>query len=157
MLQIIHLEMRLAFTACARTPSLASARCRIFSTFPARQARNRDISGAVSRLYPTKSGNEVTKLTDTTEPYTPASAQQKSSLSNSTNLVPQTPAAGAVECPQRSDVPARLLPKAQISPNLTLTPKERLQIEYETRKPPKPSVKPGEQHGAEPRMVKYGH
>ncbi len=148
MLQIIHLEMRLAFKACARTPSFASARCRI-STFPSLQARNRDIAGAAPRLYPAKSVEEVTKLTDDAEPHPPTNAQQKSSRSNSTSLVPQTPQAGAFERPQRSDIPARLLPKAQISPNLTLSPKERLQIEYETRRPPKASVKPGEQHGTE--------
>lgn len=149
MLQNIHHEMRLAFTVCARTPSLASARCRTFSTFPSLQARNRDIAGAASRHNSAKGGKEVAKLPDPTEPYSSTSAQQKSSQSNSTNLVPQTPNAGAVERPQRSDVPARLLPKAQISPNLTLSPKERLQIEYETRRPPKASQKPGEQHEGE--------
>ncbi len=150
MLQIIHLEMRLAFTACARKPNLASARCRIFSTFSSLQARNHDIAGAASRLYPARRGQEVAKLTDASasKPYLPASAQQKSSRSNPTSLVPQAPKAGAVERPQRSDVPARLLPKAQISANLTLSPKERLQIEYETRRPPKASEKPGKRHGA---------
>lgn len=145
MLQIIHSEMRLAFKNCARTPSLASAPCRTLSTFPSPQPGHRDNAGAVSRPYSTRRGKEVTKLPGAAQPYSPASAQQNSRGSNSTNLVPQTPKAGAVERPRRSDIPARLLPKAQISPGLTLSPKERLQIEYETRRPPKAPEKPGEQ------------
>ena len=155
MLHIIHFEIRLAFKTCARTPSLASARCRTFSTIPSLQSGNRDNAGAVSRPNSAKRGKEVTKLPDAAQPYSPASARQDSRGSNSTNLVPQTPKPGAVERPRRSDIPARLLPKAQISPGLTLSPKERLQIEYETRRPPKPPEKPGEQRERF-RMVKHG-
>lgn len=145
MLQIIHFEMRLAFKTCARTPSLASARCRTLSTFPSPQPGNRDNAGAVSRPNSARRGKEETKLPGAAQPSSPASAQPNSRGSNSTNLVPQAPKAGAVERPRRSDIPARLLPKAQISPGLTLSPKERLQIEYETRRPPKAPEKPGEQ------------
>ena len=46
--------------------------------------------------------------------------------------------------PRRTEVPARVVPKPQVSPGVPLSPKDRLRIEYSTRQPPKPVKKPGE-------------
>lgn len=146
MLHTIHLEVRLVFKSCARTYSLSKAGCRSFNTLPTFRAQNRDLPTAVEGSPATESATEVASLPDTPQPSPLKSGQRESSRSNTKDLVPRIPKPGTLQRPRRSDVPARLLPKAQASPELTLSPKERLQIEYETRRPPKASGKPGE-HG----------
>lgn len=46
--------------------------------------------------------------------------------------------------PTHKDLPTRIIPKPQISPDLTLTPEERLRLELRSRRRPKPAEKPSE-------------
>ena len=142
-LYTIHLEVRLALESCARTHRVAKTRCRNLSTFPPLRARNRGTSRAIQHAPPANSV-KPSDISDTPKPSTLQSDPLASSRSNSTKLVPRIPKPASLQDPRRSDIPARLLPKAQISPGLILSPKERLQIEYETRRPPKTPEKPGE-------------
>jgi len=144
MLHPIHLEVRLAFRSCARTNSISKSGCRYFNSSPAFGAQKRGSSRAVERLPATESVKEVATAPDTPQPSPPKESQRESSGNNTKDLVPRIPQPGTLQRPRTLNVPARLLPKAQIRPGLTLSPKERLQIEYETRRPPQPSDKRGE-------------
>jgi hypothetical protein len=145
MLYNIHHEMRLAFQSCSK-PSVSKVRYRTFKTFPHLPAPARGTSINIKRSSPTEDAKDVATPPGTVEPSPLKSGHQEASRSNTTELVPRTPKPGALQRPRRSDLPARLLPKAHVSPELILSPKERLQIEYETRRPPKAGEKPGE-HG----------
>jgi hypothetical protein len=144
MLHPIHLEVRLAFRSCARTYSISKSGCRYLNSSTALGAQKRDNSRAIESPPPTESVKEVTNAPNTPQPSPPKESQQEPSRSNTKSLVPRIPPPGNLQRPRTLNVPARLLPKAQISPGLTLTPQERLQIEYETRRPPQASDKRGE-------------
>lgn len=62
---------------------------------------------------------------------------------DSQELVPLPDQETAVETAPKVNVPLRVIPRAQITPNLRLTPKERLHIEQLTRVTPRPSAPPG--------------
>jgi hypothetical protein len=126
--------------------SISKARCRYFNASPASRAQKRDSSKAVERLPATESVKEVANVADTPQPSPLKGGQPESSGRNTKGLISQTPQPGTLQRPRRLDLPARVMPKAQISPGMTLSPKERLQIEYETRRPPAASDKRGE-HG----------
>ncbi|KAK5064203.1 hypothetical protein LTR84_000036 [Exophiala bonariae] len=67
---------------------------------------------------------------------------QEHATSDSQELVPLPDQETAVETAPRVNVPLRVIPKAQVAPNLRLTPKERLHIEQLTRVTPRPSAPP---------------
>jgi hypothetical protein len=144
MLCTIHLEMQIAFQSWARSHSIVKTGRRSLNTSQLR-ARYQGTSGATEHPTTEKSVEDVAKTPDSLESSSLKSGYQKSTRSNCTELVPRTPKPGPLQHPRRSDIPARLLPKAQISPELTLSPKERLRIEFETRRPPRAAEKPGEQ------------
>jgi hypothetical protein len=144
MLCTLHAQMQLVFKSCARPNNFAKVGRRAFNSFPLLQEQNRVSSSHTERLTSSKAPQDVEKSREFPAISPAKSGKTSSSRCNATELVPQMPKPGSLQYPRRSDVPARLLPKAQISPNLKLSPKERLQIEYETRRPPKPLAKPGE-------------
>ena len=143
-LDTIHIEMRLAFKGCARKQRSSKAGSRSFNTFPSLRVRNCGTSRAVEDSPYAKGVKNGTDSADTSELVPHEGDSQQSSRTNKKDLLPSIPKPGTLQRPRKLDVPARLLPKAQVSPELTLSPKERLQVEYETRRPPKASEKPGE-------------
>ena len=145
---LLHEEMLLSFKSCTRIHGIPQVAYRTLTTFPPRRARVPGTFEAIKHTSKKKSLTGGESATDTPELSTLKSAQPASSKgkSNTTGLVRRVPKPGALQHAQRSNVPARLLPKAWVSPELTLSPRERLQIEYETRRPPKAKEKPGE-HG----------
>lgn len=147
MLCTIHHEMRLAFASCARNHSIPKVAYRTLTTSPLLRARDRSDAGAIKSSTAQKSTKDPASSSDNTGLSPLKKGRLGSSRSNTTELVPRTPKPSALQSPRRSDLPARLLPKAQISPGLTLSPKERLQIEYETRRPPKAPEKIGRYGG----------
>ncbi|KAK4940428.1 hypothetical protein LTR10_019411 [Elasticomyces elasticus] len=59
-----------------------------------------------------------------------------------TELVPSSEEETALDTGRKVEVPLKVIPKAELTPNLTLSPKERLQIEQLTRRmPPRPEPK----------------
>lgn len=141
---LVHEEMLLAFKNCAKRPGTPQLAYRTLTTFPPLRARDSGTFKAIRHSSKTKSSPGEQSATATPEPSSLESTQPASSKSNTTGLVTRTPKPGTLQHAPRSNVPARLLPKARVSPDLTLSPRERLQIEYETRRPPKAKEKPGE-------------
>lgn len=141
-LELVHSEMQAAFKRCAILPRIAKVGGRSLCTSSLFRAR-RDPSiqprpPSVSR-GPKDSGDRSGSVGPS---HSHAPGQKPNETNVKTELVPRTPRPGSLRYPQRSDVPARVLPRAQISPGLTLSPKERMRIEFETRRPPKPPEKP---------------
>lgn len=68
---------------------------------------------------------------------------EKDDASDSKELVPRPDEDTSLETAHKVNVPLRVIPKAQITPNLRLSPKERMHIEQLTRAPPRPSAPPG--------------
>ncbi|EXJ75857.1 uncharacterized protein A1O5_00364 [Cladophialophora psammophila CBS 110553] len=57
-------------------------------------------------------------------------------------LIPQEEQAKSLDTGRKVEVPFKVIPKAEVAPNLTLSPKERLHIEQLTRRlPPRPEPK----------------
>lgn len=73
----------------------------------------------------------------------------KDVTSDSQELVSVPDKDTALETAPKVNVPLRVIPRAQVTPNLRLTPKERMHIEQLTRVPPRPAAPPG--------TVKRGH
>jgi hypothetical protein len=143
MLSGVHLELRLAFKACARAHRFTHPARQSFTTCTRWRSKSRGHDRTVELpVTPDVVGN-VPRISPTGAQTAPPHGSQSSNGSKSTKLVPQRPKHGSLQSPRRSDVPARLLPKAQVTPDLTLSPKERLQIEHATRQPPKISEKKG--------------
>lgn len=152
MLAIIHLEVRLAFKSCARIHSIRRVERRTFTTFPPLRDWKRGPSAATEHYSASKrpaSGTPavVENSSESAEPRLSKGNDHELSGSSTTELVPRRPKPDSLQHPRRADVPARVLPKTQVSADLTLSPKERLRLEYETRRPPKPPEKPGEHNG----------
>merc|ERR1711939_714543 len=65
-------------------------------------------------------------------------AQKEAAAKEATSkgLVPSCDEAKSLDTGRRVEVPLKVIPKAEITPNLTLSPKERLQIEQLTRRLP---------------------
>lgn len=68
---------------------------------------------------------------------------ERDDASDSKELVPRPDEDISLETAHKVNVPLRVIPKAQITPNLRLSPKERMHIEQLTRAPPRPSAPPG--------------
>ena len=151
MLYILHSQTQFAVRDCAR---ISKAGRRAFSSFPPLRAQNRISLSQIGRLAATKTSQDIEKSDKPSHKSAPQNGHQESTRRNATDLVPQMPKPGSLQHPRRSEVPARLLPKAQITPDLRLSPKERLQIEYETRRPPKALSKPGKRADSQERSYK---
>ncbi len=143
MFHTFHFQMQLVFKSCAKPNSFAKSGRRGFNSFPLLRDHKRTPSRDTESPITAKAFRKGEKSQELPQTSPAKSGQTLSNTRNATELVPRMPKPGSLQHPRRSDVPARLLPKAQISPDLRLSPKERLQIEYETRRPPKAATKPG--------------
>ncbi len=119
-------KVRSAFQACSRQHA-ASKRTQ-FSTFrplfkksaPSKKKDQLPIQVVHSQLQAQKE----------------AAAKAAAKESTSKGLVPSCDEAKSLDTGRRVEVPLKVIPKAEITPNLTLSPKERLQIEQLTRRLP---------------------
>jgi hypothetical protein len=139
---LLLFELRLAFKTCAKQHTTRSHEIRSFSTlqplFKKKHARSD------SEIKPPSSVEITTKSNISP----PRDRSQADSLNVSTNelgssreLVPDPSKPTSVSKRKRADVPMKIIPKAQITPEVTLTPKERLEIEFMTRRPPRTEAK----------------
>jgi hypothetical protein len=139
---LLLFELRLAFKTCAKQHTTRSHEIRSFSTlqplFKKKHARSD------SEIKPPSSVEITTKSNISP----PRERPQADSLNVSTNelgssreLVPDLSKPTSVSKRKRADVPMKIIPKAQITPEVTLTPKERLEIEFMTRRPPRTEAK----------------
>ncbi|KAJ9498156.1 hypothetical protein H2202_006307 [Exophiala xenobiotica] len=119
-------EVRLAFQTCSRQHA-ASKRTQ-FSTFrplfkkspPSKKKDHPPIQVVHSQLQAQKA----------------AAAKTAANKTTSKDLVPRSDEAKSLDTGRKVEVPLKVIPKADIAPNLTLSPKERLQIEQLTRRLP---------------------
>lgn len=133
-------ELRSAFRQCAR-PSKKNTYCRSaadssrqFQTAHARHAR-RARSGPTTTQQQSHSQSQ-----DPRSPPNPSSDALSTQTSDSRKLVPLDQHGRAVGGRRTTDAPMKIIPKADITPSLQLSPKERLHIEILTRRPP-PQIK----------------
>ncbi|KIW29692.1 uncharacterized protein PV07_05485 [Cladophialophora immunda] len=128
-------EIRHAFQSCSR--QYAASRRTQFSTLHQRlkssqrsKSDNVPIQVAHSQLRAQK-----TNLARPSIPPAPSAPETK-------ELVPQEEQEKSLDTGRKVEVPFKVIPKAEIAPNLTLSPKERLHIEQLTRRlPPRPEPK----------------
>jgi hypothetical protein len=139
---LLLFELRLAFKTCAKQHTTRSHEIRSFSTlqplFKKKHAR------LDSEIKP-PSSVEITTKSNISPPRERPQADSlnvsTSELGSSRELVPDPSKPTSVSKRKRADVPMKIIPKAQITPEVTLTPKERLEIEFMTRRPPRTEAK----------------
>ena len=130
-------ELRQVFRTCAR--SHTSCRPRSFTNTPWCSQRtptptsgelktNEDASRVIGHSHKKSSESKI---------IAKGHAQAKApSPSQSTDIVPRSQDGKALDGERTTQVPMRIVPKAQITPNLRLKPLERLHVEQLTRRTP---------------------
>ena len=140
---MLLIELPSAFNSCARQQSALRAARSAFSTSPLRwktKSAYRDLSKPHSAdTTPLKSDGSDHDKEKTHSRITPDARRVLSGPAR--DLVPSLKKSTSVTSGRRSEVPMKILPKAQITPELALSPRERLEVEFLTRKPPKPKPK----------------
>jgi hypothetical protein len=139
---LLLFELRLAFKTCAKQHTTRSHEIRSFSTlqplFKKKHTRSDSEIRPPSRV-------EITTKSDISPPRERPRPDplnvSTNELDSSRELVPDPSKSTSVSKRKRADVPMKIIPKAQITPEVTLTPKERLQIEFMTRRPPRTEAK----------------
>ncbi|KIW43284.1 hypothetical protein, variant [Exophiala oligosperma] len=131
-------EVRLAFSTCSR---------RYAATKHARFSTSRPLYQKFKPLPVEKKKQKKNERVPIQVVYARQQAQQQ--LEGTRTALPQqSEASTELVVPQQEDwaldggrkveVPLKVIPKAEITPNLTLSPEERLHIEQLTRRPPAP-------------------
>ena len=125
-------EVRQAFQSCSRQYA-ASRRSEFSTLYPRLKAskapkknNNLPIQVIHSRLQAQQKEEEDARLEASSEGLGPDSKE----------LVPQEEKEQSLDTKRKIPVPMKVIPKAEIAPGLTLSPKERLHIEQLTRKLP---------------------
>jgi hypothetical protein len=122
-------EVRLAFQQCARQH--VSLRRTRFSTFQPLLKKRKPQSNKDKDSVPIQVVHHRVL-----QARRDAEARAAQTSSESRELVPLPNEEKSLDSGRKVDVPLRVIPKAEITPNLTLTPKERLHIEQLTRRLP---------------------
>jgi hypothetical protein len=139
---LLLVELRLAFQTCARQQRACRQQSRPFRTVQPLFKRRPSRSGTE---VPPPRRLEVTKKSDASAARFPPPADPyhvpTDASASSRELIPDPSKPTSVSERKRADVPMKVIPKAQITPEVTLTPKERLQIEFLTRRPPRTEEK----------------
>jgi hypothetical protein len=131
-------EIRLTFHRCAAQNRTCRQHLRSFTALQPLSKKKQSRSDKVVAPLPSSEATEkvdavATKALPQAHPrHVPI--DQSGSLRE---LIPDPSKPRSVSGRKRRDVPMKIIPKAQIMPQLTLTPQERLQIEYLTRRPPR--------------------
>lgn len=139
-------EVRLAFSTCSR---------RYAATKHARFSTSRPLYQKFKPLPVEKKKQKKNERVPIQVVYARQQAQQQ--LEGTRTALPQqSEASTELVVPQQEDwaldggrkveVPLKVIPKAEITPNLTLSPEERLHIEQLTRRPPAPVEPKGTCH-----------
>lgn len=139
---LLLFELRLAFKTCAKQHTTRPHEIRSFSTlqplFKKKHARSDNEMKRPSSV-------EITTENNISPPRGRPQANSlnvpTNELGSSRELVPDPSKSTSVSKRKRADVPMKIIPKAQITPEVTLTPKERLEIEFMTRRPPRTEAK----------------
>lgn len=137
--QLLIVELRMAFKTCARQHSARPPLSRDFRTSPYLSKRNQKRPDKVNRDITSvehSKGNRKVSARDRPN-VTSKSAIAQSSVHTPKELVLRPSEPTSVSDARKIDVPMKVIPKGQITPELTLTPRERLHVEYVTRQPPK--------------------
>jgi hypothetical protein len=139
---LLLFELRFAFKTCARQHTTRPYRIRSFSQlqplFRKKHARSDSEVKPPSSVEITTKGN-IPPPGD--RPRVDSIHVPTNESGSSRELVPCPSTPTSVSKGKRADVPMKVIPKAQITPELTLTPKERLEIEFMTRRPPRTEAK----------------
>lgn len=120
------IEMRLAFKNCTQQYNRSSLRC--FSSTAIRKddpPSNRPSNDPYNRAVSPK------KPSNTTE----GGREHGGQAQDRTGLVTQDSEKKAVGASRRVPVPLKVIPKAQLGPNVHLSPRQRLHVEMLTRRP----------------------
>ena len=141
------LELRLAFKNCARqhiqcqrTRSTRRSFSNLQPLFDRRtSAKTHKKASPSQSLEPTNDTSEI----QAREPLNKNRAPVVPGVSPiyTKELATQNSEATSVSRRRTVGAPIKIIPKAQVTPELSLTPIERLQIEFLTRKPPKTESK----------------
>ena len=126
-------ELRQAFRTCRQSSPWLSARA-FSSNSLLRKSSGPSNNISASRNSDTSRAPSTYQVSKQTANQTPTSQHK---TPETKELVPQRKGRTAVDTGRRTELPMRVLPKAQITPNLTLAPKERLHLEHLTRSLPK--------------------
>ncbi len=132
-------ELRLAFKSCAKQHGTHRQLSREFGTFQS-LFKKKDLRPKAPKK---RNGALEVRKKDHRVPAPPVpnadfkATASPTSSQTSTELVPDPSQSTSVSGRRTKDAPMKVIPKAQVSPELTLSPKERLQIEFLTRAPPK--------------------
>ena len=140
-------ELRLAFQTCAKQHTARPRQSRPFRTLQPLFKRNNGVPrrGGESPLKQ-EVNNKSNALPRSDRPR-PASDNVPTNQSvSSRELVPRTSKPTSVSGRRSTDIPMKIIPKAQITPQLKLTPKEQLQIEFMTRRPPRTEARKSGSH-----------
>lgn len=126
---VLVAEIRLAFQACSKQHAVTrktrfSTLRPLWKSSPPTKSKNSPIQVVHSQL-------KAERKPDVRPTIPPASA-----LAESKKLVPHEEEDKSMDRGRKVEVPLKVIPKADIAPNLTLTPKERLHIEQLTRRLP---------------------
>lgn len=135
-------EARRGFQTCAKQYRARRQQSQTFRTLqPLLKKRNSRSAREVApppRLEVTKTNEALaTRVPPQSDPDHVPTEESGSSR----ELITKPSKPSSVSEIKRADVPMKIIPKAQITPELTLTPKERLQIEFLTRRPPRAEEK----------------
>lgn len=125
---VLLAEVRFAFQVCGRQ-HVATRRTR-FSTCPPLFKKPQNKAKNTLPIQVIHSQLQAQKQKDngpTPVHEEPAAAKE---------LVPSSEEKTSLDTQRKVEVPLKVIPKAEIIPNLTLSPKERLQIEQLTRRMP---------------------
>ncbi|KIW80056.1 hypothetical protein Z517_06671 [Fonsecaea pedrosoi CBS 271.37] len=128
-------ELRYAFQSCSR--QYAASRRTQFSTLHQRLKKSQHPKSESVPIQVVHSQLQAQKpnLARPLIPPAPRASENK-------QLIPQEEQEKSLDTGRDVEVPFKVIPKAEIAPNLTLSPKERLHIEQLTRRlPPRPEPK----------------
>lgn len=136
---VLLAEVRVAFQSCSR--QCAAGRRSQFSTF--RPALKNPRSAKQKEHLPIQVIHSQLQPQPQTKPHALYSLPKKPPVAK--DLVPVSKDGKALDTGRKVEVPMKVIPKAELTPNLTLSPKERLQIEQLTRRLP-PRTEPKGRH-----------
>lgn len=124
--EFLIIEMRLAFRNCAKQHRMMRSRC-FSSTTISRYAspRKSSQSDPSNRALTSKE----------TSPATRSNNGNAGNTTDKTGLTTQDPQRTAVDTGRRVPVPMKVVPPAQLNPQIRLTPRQRLHVEMLTRRP----------------------
>lgn len=131
---VLVVEVRLAFQTCSRQ-HVASRKTQ-FSTFRPLLKKSPPRKKGEAPIQVVHNQLRAQKEVSVSKRGAQDSAAVKGQAARSKNLIPVQEEGRALQDGRKVEVPFKVIPRADITPNLTLSPKERLHIEQLTRNLP---------------------